>query len=47
MNSTAKVLVPNKEWLVKFDDRKVGAISKVSKGYVFYRKGICAILRFL
>lgn len=39
MNSTAKVLVPNKEWLVKFDDRKVGAISKVSKGYVFYRKG--------
>jgi len=39
MNSTAKVLVPNKEWLVKHNGKKVGAISKASKGYVFYRKG--------
>ena len=39
MNSTAKVLVPNKEWLVTDNDQKIGAISKSKKGYVFYRNG--------
>lgn len=39
MNSTAKVLVPNKEWLVTDNDQKIGAISKSKKGYVFHRNG--------
>lgn len=39
MNSTAKVLIPNKEWLIKKDAIKIGAISKDKKGYSFYKKG--------
>jgi hypothetical protein len=39
MNSTAKVLVPNKEWLVTDNQEKIGSISKVKKGYVFLHKG--------
>lgn len=39
MNSTAKVLIPDKEWLVKDNDRKIGAITKNKKGYIFTRKG--------
>ena len=39
MNSTAKVLVPNKEWLVRDGDRKIGSISKAKKGYVFLKNG--------
>ena len=39
MNSTAKVLVPNKEWLVTDNNQKIGAISKNKKGYVFYKNG--------
>jgi hypothetical protein len=39
MNSTAKVLVPNKEWLVTDNNQKIGAISKSKKGYVFHRNG--------
>ena len=37
--NTAKVLVPNKEWLVTEDHQKIGAITKDKKGYIFYRKG--------
>jgi hypothetical protein len=39
MNSTAKVLVPNKEWLVQDGGNKIGSISKVKKGYAFLRNG--------
>jgi hypothetical protein len=39
MNSTAKVLVPNKEWLITDNDQKIGAISKSKKGYIFHRNG--------
>lgn len=39
MNSTAKVLVPEKEWLVKNNKNKIGSISKSKKGYVFLHKG--------
>jgi hypothetical protein len=39
MSTTAKVLVPNKEWLIKSNNEKIGAISKFSKGYKFYRHG--------
>jgi hypothetical protein len=37
-NST-KVLVPNKEWLIKAKDSKIGSISKNKKEYIFYRHG--------
>lgn len=39
MNSTAKVLIPDKEWLVKDNNKKIGGISKNKKGYTFYRNG--------
>jgi hypothetical protein len=39
MNSTAKILVPNKEWLVKDDNHKIGSISKSKKGYSFLKGG--------
>jgi hypothetical protein len=35
----SKVLIPNKEWLIKNDQNKIGSISKIKKGYVFLRKG--------
>lgn len=41
MNSNAKILIPNKEWLIKKGSIKIGGISKDKKGYSFYRKGIC------
>lgn len=37
--STAKILIPNKEWLVTEEQGKLGTISKEKKGYSFYRKG--------
>jgi hypothetical protein len=39
MNSTAKILVPNKEWLIKTNNIKIGSISKSKKGYVFLKQG--------
>jgi len=39
MNSTTKVLVPNKEWLVKDGPTKVGSILKIKKGYYFLKDG--------
>ena len=39
MTAEAKVLVPNKEWLVKTEAGKVGGIAKNKKGYLFYQKG--------
>lgn len=39
MNSTAKILVPEKEWLIKDEKEKIGSIAKSKKGYVFLRKG--------
>jgi hypothetical protein len=39
MNSTAKILVPNKEWLVTEDKEKIGSISKSKKGYTFLKNG--------
>lgn len=37
--STAKILIPNKEWLVTENEHKLGTISKEKKGYSFLRKG--------
>jgi hypothetical protein len=39
MSSTAKVLVPNKEWLVRDGNSKIGSVSKAKKGYVFLKNG--------
>jgi hypothetical protein len=39
MNSTAKVLIPNKEWLVRDEKSKIGSISKSKKGYIFLKNG--------
>lgn len=39
MNSTAKTLVPNKEWLIEADNIKIGSVSKAKKGYIFLRNG--------
>lgn len=37
--STAKILVPDKEWLVTENHKKLGSISKNKKGYSFLHKG--------
>jgi hypothetical protein len=37
--STAKILIPDKEWLVTENKNKLGSISKNKKGYSFLRKG--------
>jgi len=37
--STTKVLVPNKEWLIKNGEFKIGSIIKQKKGYTFNRNG--------
>jgi hypothetical protein len=39
MNSTAKVLIPNKEWLIRNESQKIGSISKQKKGYSFIKNG--------
>ena len=39
MNSITKVLVPNKEWLIKDGNSKIGSISKNKLGYFFHRNG--------
>jgi hypothetical protein len=40
MNAVAKVLVPNKCWIVENDGIKLGTLNKEKKGFSFYRKGI-------
>lgn len=39
MNAVSKVLIPNKEWIIKDNSKKIGTIAKGKKGYAFYRKG--------
>jgi hypothetical protein len=39
MNSTAKTLIPEKEWLVKNGEEKIGSIAKSKKGYMFLKNG--------
>jgi len=39
MNSTAKVLIPNKEWLLKDGTTKIGSVAKSKKGYIFLKNG--------
>jgi hypothetical protein len=39
--STAKVLIPEKEWLIRDGSKKIGTIAKVKKGYVVMQHGRC------
>jgi hypothetical protein len=39
MNTTAKPLIPNKEWIVQNNGKKLGTLSKEKKGFVFFSKG--------
>jgi len=39
MISTAKVLIPEKEWLLKDQDSKIGSVTKNKKGYSFLKNG--------
>jgi hypothetical protein len=47
MNSKAKILIPNKEWLITDNNQKIGSISKVKKGYEFLRNGDRVIFKNL
>ena len=39
MNIVCKTLIPNKEWIIKDDQLKIGSIAKNKKGASFFRKG--------
>jgi hypothetical protein len=39
MNVISKILVPNKEWIIEEDHKKIGSIAKDKKGYAFLSKG--------
>ena len=39
MTSSAKVLVPNKEWIIRQDNSKIGSVSKAKRGYLFIKNG--------
>lgn len=39
MNSVIKTLVPNKEWLITIENRKIASVCKSKKGYAFLHKG--------
>jgi len=40
MTPISKTIVPNKEWIIKEDQRKIGSISKDKKGYTFLKNGL-------
>lgn len=39
MSAIAKTIIQNKEWIVKKENTKIGTISKLKKGFVFYKNG--------
>lgn len=39
MSVVSKTLVPNKEWILETQGKKIGSITKIKKGYAFLRKG--------
>jgi hypothetical protein len=39
MNAVAKVLVPNKVWIVEDGGKKLGTLNKEKKGFSFYYRG--------
>lgn len=40
MNTKAKVLVPNKVWILDNQGIKLGTLNKEKKGYAFFRNGV-------
>lgn len=40
MSANAKVIVPNKMWIVEESGTKLGTLNKEKNGYAFFRKGI-------
>lgn len=47
MNSTAKTLIPNKEWVIRSNNQKIGSITKSNKGYTFLKNGKAVALKSL
>lgn len=43
----SKNLIPNKEWILKNQNEKIGSVSKVKKGYNFLKKGKAIFLKDL
>lgn len=41
----SKTLIPNKEWILKNNEEKIGSIIKSKKGYSFYKKGLSLPLK--
>ena len=39
MSTTAKVLIPNKSWILEEEGKKLGTLNKERKGYTFFKKG--------
>lgn len=39
MSAIAKVLIPNKEWLIRSDIGKIASVSKQKKGYLIIQNG--------
>ena len=39
MNTNAKVLIPNKAWILEEHGSKLGTLNKQEKGYAFFNKG--------
>jgi hypothetical protein len=39
MNTEAKILIPNKEWILTSDNVKLGSVAKNKKGFSFFKKG--------
>jgi len=40
MNAVAKVVIPNKSWIVEDSGIKLGTLNKEKKGFSFYRQGL-------
>lgn len=40
-----KILIPNKEWIITDDQKKIGSISKNKKGFTFLKNGYRVFLK--
>jgi hypothetical protein len=47
MSANAKVLIPEKEWLIKDGPKKIGSIAKIKRGYMVLQKGKVATFKDL
>lgn len=39
MSIISKIIIPNKEWLIRDSDKKIGSISKIKKGFQIWKNG--------